>query len=600
MGIRAKSGAKSELVIPKVEVGTTPFSSPPYPDDFTYQAQPQPPLDTSPPKKGSEGWVEFSLGVDLTQVEKVAKNGEKFLSALSTIVSFQQGLIKVLRLFSSDLKSLTRALKALINAVVKNIKNFIDSLISTGVYVAPVIAEFDETLPGFTLPINGGFKEFKSRINALCLDNTDPTAPKFGPMDTVGGMILCCGAGSNDPRLLSDLLENMKILSNFFGFKNPMPSPPRNVSAFSGLFKNSVGKYKPGVKITWDNPKTAVTGFRLYRCKVYEGYKQLIVEEDGVKEINVYSDSDFNGGAPVEFSALGAVVKNKYEYVDLEVEDGVTYHYQVFSTAGFNFIINTYDKARTLKNGLLGKTDSDFFVQSLQRVTSPLGSKRVSATPRSCIPVSELRKNVLLDIDGNPRDLDKLATGGWLNLTVRDLIGNQMDNLLDELDSFAESISGSLTTAGGALDKYLRFIEAKIQRYLGILTKVQNIVQRLMQYRLKGTVLLLNLDAEEGGVEGFVARMRKATVDPRIAANLVGLTREERTGGSKYGSTAPSDIESMEGIFAGVVLLFGYPRYDNENIQSYVPQSEIESYKKQVEKSKKALDTYQKILGLKK
>jgi hypothetical protein len=579
MGIRFKTDIESELVLPKVEEASVPFNPPPFPDLSVAPINHGATLGSSLMVGASGGaqWTEFSLSIDLSSVKAITVNGTNFLKFLDQIITIQKSLLKVLRLFSSDLKSLTRVLKGLIKALVKSIQAFIDSLLSTGIYVAPVYAEFDDTLPGFILPINGGFSEFKTRINALCLDRRDPTAPKFSSNDTVGGIIMCCGAGTNDPKLLDDLFTNMKILSNFFGFKNPMPPPPRNVMAIPGVYKKD-GTYKPGIKITWGNPGAGISGFKLYRCPVYEGFKEIVVEDGAEKTISVFKDDNFNGGKPVEFSFAGALIKSNYEYIDFEVEENKAYYYQVFSTAGF-------DKPH------------------LRKVTSPLGSKRVGATARKCIPMSELKKYLVLDTDGNPRDIDKFSTGGWLNLTVRDLLGAQMEDLMDLLNSFAERITGSLTSAGSALDKYIDFISKKIKRYIEILTRISNIAQRLMQYRLQGTVLKLTLDPQKGGIEGFVSRMQQATVDPQIIINLVGMTDAERASGNlatpKTDIEAASNVDSLEGIFVGVALVYGFPNFDDQTIQSYVPERDIEMAKKQYEQTKKALDTYQKILGLK-
>lgn len=568
MAVRIKTSIQSEYVIPEIATEAEQTELAPLKTgvaiDTSVQAVPVTTTSNESNPEGDGEWKGFSINFALDDIEKIAEAGEKFFGVLDKIIKIYVAILKILRLFSLDLKSLTRLLKIVIKQLVKALKQFIESLISTGLYVTAIIPDFDVRNPNYVLPINGGFAEFKARFTASCLNRKDPTAPKFGPQDSVGGFIIATGAGSNDPTLLTDMIKNLETLSRFFGFRNPMPPPPSNISAKSGYFKSPTGEKKLGIEIRWEHPGSAISGFKLYRCKNSEGLKRIVVENNKQVDRFIYADDDFNGGEAYDVPFFP--LKLNYKYVDFEVEPGVEYHYQVFSTAGFDF--------------------SDRY-EFLRAVESPLGSRRVSAIPTECIPLSELKKYSLLDTDGNPVDNEGLA-GEWVNLTIRDILPEEFDNVLQLLDDLADRLVGGIDLSGDAMSAYIKFLSKKVKTLLKITTKIKELVQRLLQYRLQGTVLVLNLSPEIGGMEEFTNRFNSAVIDEGVVKNLLGNEEAQDT----------STIDAMQGIFVGVAVVYGFPDFSEGLAERFVPEEQAEQYKKQLERFEKSLKTFKQILGL--
>jgi hypothetical protein len=587
--MRVKTKVKSEFVVPELAQAPEVSDLRDRAVDFgrgvvTQAREIQKDVKASVFPAGSDTWSSFSIDIDLSDLEKLTTKGEKFLVKVDKLVGIFTAILKIMRLFQNDLKSLSKLLKVVINQLIKALKQFIDSLVSTGVFVTPIIPAFDKRMPGYILPINGGFAEFKAIFTASCLNTKDPTAPKFGPEDTVGGMIIATGAGSNDPGLIADMLKNLDILARFFGFRNPMPPPPVNVSATPGHYKwgavvatKKATSNRLGVEIRWEHPgdTASITGFKIYRCRNLAGLKKIVLENGVEVERFVYSDEDFNEGEPyeVKYSPL----KNVYKYVDFEVKTGEEYHYQVFSTSGFDF--------------------SEKY-EFLRAVESPLGSKRVSAVPVNCIPLSELKKNNLTDADGNLVDSSKLA-GEWINLTVRDILPIEFEGVFKLLDNFSENLSGAVSSSGEALSKYISFLSKKVSRLLKITNEIKNLVQRIMQYQLQGTVLTLNISPEKGGMQNFTDRFNSAAVDAGLVTKLLGSKNDEiEEGFNEAPAPASSDIDSLKGLFVGVGLVYGFPEFDKESYQRFVPEEQMQEYKKQLKRFEKAFSTYKKLLRL--
>jgi len=573
MGKRPKTRTKSEYVVPILDTDPEPTGLPPLESgvniDLLGQLEPiEQNEKISAVEEGEDAWTQFSINLDLSQIKKLAQFNEKLLEKSDKVINVLVVILKVLRLFNSDLLSLSRLLKVVIKQVIKGIQGFIESLISTGLYVNPIIPDFDKRKPGYVLPINAGIGEFKAQFTASCLNKNDPTAPKFGPQDTVGGFVFATGAGVNDPSLLANFIKNLEILAKFFGFKNPLPPPPVNVACKPGYFKDSDGTKKLGVQVTWEHPgdTLSISGFKLYRCKNKEGLKKIVVENNKQVERYVYSDEDFNSGDPYEVSYFP--LKYKYKYIDFEVEAEQKYNYQIFSTAGFDFL------------------DAYEFLRSVE---SPMGSVRVSAVPRGCIPISELKRNNIFDVDGNPVDTSKLG-GEWINLTVRDILPVEMGSVFQLLDNFSEAVAGGLDSAGDALTDYIDFLKKKIQKLLDIMRTVVDLVDRILQYRLQGSVLLLNIPPESGGMQNFVDRFNSAVFNEQEVRNLLASSEEDQEAGAS--------IEGLEGIFAGVGIVYGFPEFDSELSQVFVSEEQKDSYKKQLEKFQTSLKTYRQLLGL--
>lgn len=571
--MRLKFSVEPDFVLPKIEDDSNRISSlfsDAFGDllsdsDFRVSTEP----DDSPEEtsSGELVWKEWSLGIDLSAYESIAEDSQKVLESLDAISQVLVIVLKILRIFSNSLKSLTGGLKVIIKMAVKTITQTIESLSSIGGYATAIIPDFDERSSIFQFPINGGFQEFKSRVSASCLSTTDPNAPKFGPKDLVGGWVIAMGSGVNDPELLADMVKNFEILAKFFGFKNPMPSPPRNFKATPGLYNepgSATTDKKLGVKLTWEHPGTPVSGFQLSRSKNYKGSITKEIIEGKSVNVMKYANEDFNEESPVEFKVIPG--KLKYSYIDFEVEDNQPYYYIVHSTAGFEFF-----------------REGGFF----ERVSSPIATQPVGVIPRNCIPISELQKYLTLDEDGNPVDPSNLESE-WVVVTVRSLLGNQMDQLLNLLDKTANKLLGIVATPSDAINDYIQFYEQRIRGYMNTVNKISNIIQRISSYKLQGSVLLLDVPIEAGGIEGFVNRFNSAEIDPQFV----------NTGQGRQTAGVSSNVGDLEGIFAGVVIIWGFPSLEGKGIDYLVPPEDRDNFASEIEKSQEAIETIKSLLGL--
>lgn len=226
----------------------------------------------APVSKDSKGynWQSWAININLQDVSKVAIGVKNFLEVVDKIQNVMIALLKFLRILNSDLKSLSRALKFLVKTIIKNLKEIIEGLQSTGIYIHAIFPNLDPTSEDYTFPIYGGFSEFISTVNHICINDTDPDRPRFSDADRVGGFVVAMIGGLNDPQFIDDAIFNFGILSKLFKFQNPFPSKPINVRAIAGFYpqeNNNVTTMVMGVKISWEAPDGICFGFDLYRSE---------------------------------------------------------------------------------------------------------------------------------------------------------------------------------------------------------------------------------------------------------------------------------------------------------------------------------------------
>jgi len=488
---------------------------------------------------GGYDWKDFTLGIDVSQYKDFVEGVNKFLTFMDNYVTKPLVIVvKLLRLFSSDLKSINRLLSVVLRVLVKKIQQFIESLASFPIAATVIIPDVDKRLHNFMNPLDYGFDELKARVTSACLDPNDPYAPKFGPESKVGGLIIAGMAGQNDPENFSNMLENFEILTSFFGISNPMPARPTNVMAAAGLNKDQ----SPKITISWNHPGTrGIHGFWVYRCKVYDGVNKTVTVNGTPQNILVYEDKGFE---PVYIPAL----RPKYNWEDKKVKEGTKYFYIVYSVPSKKWF-----------------TKKPIY----EDIRSPIASARVAATPVKCIPISELQKYMILDQDGNTVDPEDMKTQ-WISINIRSLLGPSLGFIFDRMNSFTESLIGFTTTSSDAATSFVDFYANKIQGYLSVVTTIQNIVNILLSFRLKGTIMYLNLDFEQGGTEGFVKRFNEATMDPAAV--------------------------DVKGVYMGIVIVVGFPVINNDTAKLYFPENETAEYKREFKNSMSAWNFFQETL----
>ena len=353
MGFRIKFDVESDFVAPSLEDLEIPDVQVPTQEELpsTALASRESTPKTSSKSEGADAnggnlkWDGWTLSLDLANLEKTVEAVDKVLKFIDTATKQIAIVLKLLRLFTSDLFSLSRLLKMAVKVIVKQLKVIIEQLASSGIYFSVIGLDNFDQRKKFGFPINGGYREFVSRVSNTCLSSKDPDAPKYGEKDQVGGTIFAMLAGTDDPELLTDLIHNINILAKFFRFPPVFSAPARNVTAKPGFYDyKPSGDKKLGVKLTWVHPGSTITKFFIYRSKSKGGSKQAGDIDGEYKIFSVYNDDrdtpDEGQWEPVEVKVRifkGTSKGTKYSYTDFNVAGGEVYYYKIYSSFGNKF-----------------------------------------------------------------------------------------------------------------------------------------------------------------------------------------------------------------------------------------------------------------------
>jgi hypothetical protein len=519
-------------------------------------------------------WYNWTLSINLEGINPTVKGVETFFNTLNKISITVEQLLKILRLLSGNVFSLSSTLKYAIKKLNKEIKEFIDSFTSTGLYLSLIIPDFDKRFPNYRIPTFGGYQEFITRVNNTCLNSTDPDAPKFENEDKVGGVIIAMLGGINEPDFLKDLMDNFKKLSSLFGFKVPYPSPALKFKAVPGFYEKD-GIKKLGVKLTWEAPISPIDKFFIYKSKTSTG-TQVEYNIDNIKvNINVFTTEE-----PI-IKIKYIPFKVLYSYIDFDVSPESINFYKIYSSLGDDYLEkNPYLKA----------------------INSPVSTPvAIAHVPKECIPLSELKKYINLSITGeilSPFDFE----GDWQSATVRRMLGNQLDDLYNSLDVLTDKLLGMIESGSSAVNSYLKFYRERLEDILNIINKIKNISIRLSSFTQRGTFMVLNLPLEKGGMQGFVERFNRACNSgsinkevPKEKKSMIDFLKnsikvEKNTPISKYNET---------GIMFGLILLYGIPDLsDPRRFKDIVSKEKLKELERNYQQTEKAINLFLKMLGL--
>lgn len=577
MSVRIKYDIVPEYVKPKLEdldIPTVTLQEFQLSPSDTISAVIDPPINNTD-DSGGDSWFNWTISLSLDGIENITGGAETFFKKLDQIVDVITQILKIIRLLSGNVKSTSAFLKYAIKALVKELKEFIDSLTSTGIYSSLIIPDFNKTFPRYNIPTFGGYQEFISRVNNTCLNSTDPDAPKFEDADKVGGVIIAMLGGVNDPDYLRNLIDNFKKLGKLFGFKIPYPSPAQKLKAAPGFYKKD-GVNKLGVKLTWEAPDSPIGSFFVYRAGT-KGFPPEIIKIDGIDvEVRVFTKDDPIAKLKYNF------FKPTYSYIDFDVKENTSYLYKIYSVQGDDYLENHPE---------------------LKSVNSPIATPQVTAkVPSNCIPVSELKKHISLAINGeilSPFDLE----GDWQSATIRTMLGNQIDDMYNGLDVLSDKLIGLVDTGSDALTDYLKFYGERIEDLLEIIEKINNLVIRLSDFTVRGTFMVLNLPLENGGMKGFVDRFNRAcnstSNNAKSTPKDIKDVKEYLKNVAKVEKNSPIATFNEKGIMFGLILLYGIPDLSNlERLEEIVPPSRVEGLKNQYKVTGKAISSFLKILGL--
>lgn len=530
--------------------------------------------------EGGDQWKEFflNLGVQDLVSEDALQGINNFLKRVDKVINALTVILKILRLVSSDFLNPARALKFAIKQLVKTLQDIVDSFVSTGIYLCVIRPDDSEKDDTYIIPTWGSFGEFKAKIAAACLDAQNPQSPsRLTKNNIVGGFIIGGLAGTNDPSLLDDMLSNLSLLSDLFGFDASLPSPPKNVKAYAGHFRGPGGGSgkQPGVKISWDKPDSkGIVGYRVFRCRIKEGLNFSSEERDeiilkhplrrrpeyvrDIEKSRIYRDEGFEP----EF-VLGGIARDKFSYIDYDVEEGDTYYYSVMSV---------------IKGD--GLVDNDPWNR---RTDSPLMSQPVSVTPSFCIPLTTLSDKIQT-LDGDFISAEGSYRFNWKSRTLRTYFGPLLDDLLDRVDGIADNLLGLVQTSSDAVSEYIDFLGNKVKTYIQIVQTITDIVLMIVSFKLRGSLLVLNLSAESGGIQNFADRVMRSEVDSST------FNRNDRSEGR---------LGDIKGYYFGIVSVYGFPgsEEDNQYLQGYLAPyaEEYNSVKKKFDDNQKSIKTLLKL-----
>lgn len=524
---------------------------------------------------GGDGWYNWTISLTLEGIDTTVAGAEKFFKTLDKITQAITQILKILRLLNGNVISTSAFLKFAIKALVKELKEFIASLSSSGIYSSLIIPDFNKTFPKYNIPTFGGYQEFITRVNNTCLNSTDPDAPKFEDADKVGGVIIAMLGGVNDPDFLRNLVDNFMKLASLFRFKIPYPSPAQKFKATPGFY-NKKGVKTLGVKLTWEAPDTPVGSFFVYKAGT-NGPIPVIYKIDGI-DVEV---REFSKDAPITKVTYN-FLKPTYSYVDFDIKPESDYRYKIYSVFGDDYL----EKHPHLKS-------SD----------SPIATPQVMAkVPAECIPLTELKKYMNIAINGeisSPFDLE----GEWQSATVRNMLGNQIDDIYNSLDFLSEKLIGLVSTGSDSLSDYLKFYAKRVEDLLEVITKLKNLTARLSSFTQRGTFMVLNMPLKQGGMRGFVERFNKAcnsgSSDKKETTKDKKDLKDFLKQAVKVEKNAPIATFNERGIMFGLILLYGIPDLSNpERLKEIVPESQVAGLKAQYKVTEKAISTFLKILGL--
>lgn len=505
-------------------------------------------------KSGS--WHSFSLGNVIPEAPIVIL--DKTVSVLQKVMNILTPILKILQMLISAFASFSALLSALIDFVQIGVNKWAKDMMGAGAYMNVIVPpglmkNFQGSIAsGFMA--TGGFEGFMARLGVSLRNTADPNRPTFSEDAKVGGFVIIIDSESP-----ASFFVSMKQLGNLFDFMNLLPintdpPPPTNVRGLFGMYY-SREKFKDepegklGIELKWDAPPLKVSPmfYRISRSKI-PGGEQVItnplptklggpdgfihavrvrlaaffskpepnapVDESAPKKGEwppvieyKYKDPDFNGNSPKVVKANPVTGGGSFIDYDIPMkgENPREYQYYYVIEAGFG----------TATDGIWGPKTPE--------ITVPM--------PSGCIP-PEMAAAVQ---HGNGKmeyvTVGLGALGSWSSISLKMVIPF-MPLLIEMLNKLLNMLKGMLSTSSSAFIEFITALQEKIEYYMEIIIILSAIVTQVKNIKLDQSVSFLFVPVEEGGVSGFMSRMRQAEQPPG-------------------GFTGPN------GMTAGIVFMFG-------------------------------------------
>ena len=504
------------------------------------------------------------LSEDYSEAARSALSGAgSVVGALEAAVAILEPILTVINTLQSDANSWYRPLKVTAELLLDELRKTLASFASTGVYVLPVLpaelalgdiyaskkvsgVPLSSALVSATEAVTGATGGSTKKVAGIVSDvsraatrKSDPNRPVFDNKgDYVGGVIFFLDSQESS---LADITKDIQALLRLFGkvldVSKFRVKPAKNLSAtaamvqkratsmislegdsdWSSLLRATVegGNHYPAIQLSWDLDDMValpgITGWHVYRLTtpyppvkyVKEKGETVPVTSNGVQVLD-YTDVTFNGGKPVYVSYLNRL------YTDFEVQPGVTYYYWV--TAAFRTSIKDEFK-------------------DVEPFSNMATATAVNCIPRSAeIPIVQTPAGFM---DGPLPDDPPY----WHNLSLRDLMGEEIDTLFQSLYRTLKRLFASAETSSDHHEGIIRLLEEKLAQLRAILDMAKGILDSLETLKFSTSSWTLGLEPREGGMDNFLKRMKNAKVPKQEALESSGVCS----------------------IYAAVVLLVGWP-----------------------------------------
>lgn len=548
-------------------------------------------------KQQEEAWKGASLSLPIDQ-EKIAflqrqvAKGQSVVETLQIAVEIANIILEIVNTLQSDVKNYYRPLKVVAEALLEQLKEVMTSIASTGMYILPILpAEME--IAGVVSKSNSGvplsvsmravsdklassarsgnpMSAFYTDFGKAATSKSDPNRPIFNNAgDYVGGFALFLDSATNAADLIQDIQAFWKLTGNLINTDALSVKPPENFKATAVmapkqgttlLFNsdNLLGDITrsllpgsnnyPAVQLTWKSGPTlpGFSGWHLYRLTQAVPDIKTNDEGDPIKDsegkvVYDYTDPTFNEGKPVFLSNVAGVANN--EHLDFDVVEGTTYYY---------WLVPTFFDKGTKKYIDGSKMSASAFATAINCIPDDQAIPVVQ-TPEGFLP------------GNHPEDPPY-----WRSVTVRDILGKQLDLAYKSLYNTIQRLMKSAETSVYQQNELLKLLETKLEQLALVLDQTQEILADMKSLKFSGSAMSLMLPAKEGGMENFIKRVKSAKVPDDVAedqapakqADIYYKAKEIR---KDLPANADGNRKPKVGtcsIYAAVVVVFGWPGAD--------------------------------------
>jgi len=290
--------------------------------------------------------IQPSLDPILEPINAVIETIDSVLSFLIALLNVVQFILNIVKAF---LIGLINPIRAIIEAIIEEIRQIIADLRQAGLYIADDYNLFSVQPVNTTQKLLGGYTEYEKRMLSRLLNRADPSRPDLSSATTVIAMFAYISSGD-----LSALVELIRRIRAFFGKREqgpaapfPTPTTPQAKLGEYGEKSNTflpvsrITRAPDAVSLTWTMPSTGTPfstppkGFLVHVSTVPDGFgvrcfmpaRESTLETENVPsrmlaavdpvdgtELRLYggaSDIDFGASNGVFYNPYGQEVEKK-------------------------------------------------------------------------------------------------------------------------------------------------------------------------------------------------------------------------------------------------------------------------------------------------